>query len=129
MTLYLTESDVDAVLTVDDALAAVEGSFRRLAEGSVENRPRYRLRLDGGQLAVMAAADVELGLAGVKTYAAGRGGASSAVVLFDVLVETGARRAFTAVVDADAVEQAGTQPGPGGDQPGHRHPARALARH
>jgi ornithine cyclodeaminase/alanine dehydrogenase-like protein (mu-crystallin family) len=81
--LYLTEQDVEALLTVGDALVAVEDSFRRQAEGVVENRPRDRLRLDGGMLAVMAASDLGLGVAGIKTYAAGRGGASFVVVLFD----------------------------------------------
>jgi ornithine cyclodeaminase/alanine dehydrogenase-like protein (mu-crystallin family) len=70
VTLYLTEEDVGALLTIEDALAAVEGSFRRLAEGHVENRPRERLRLEGGLLAVMAAADLELGYGGLKTYTA-----------------------------------------------------------
>ena len=83
MALFLTEADVDALLAPEDALDAVEGSFLRLAEGVVENRPRYRLRLDRGQLAVMAAADLELGVAGVKTYAAGREGASFVLALFD----------------------------------------------
>ena len=70
MTLYLTEEDVGALLTIEHALAAVEGSFRRLAEGHVENRPRERLRLEGGILAVMSAVDLELGYGGLKTYAA-----------------------------------------------------------
>jgi alanine dehydrogenase len=70
VTLYLTEEDVGALLTIEDALAAIEGSFRRLAEGHVENRPRERLRLEGGLLAVMVAADLELGYAGLKTYTA-----------------------------------------------------------
>ena len=70
MALYLTESDVDALLTIEDALDAVEASFRRLAGGRVENRPRYRIGLEGGLMAVMAAADLELGKAGLKTYTA-----------------------------------------------------------
>jgi len=70
VTLYLTEEDVHALLTIEDALEAVEGSFRRLAAGRVENLPRQRLGLDGGILAVMAAADLELGYGGLKSYAA-----------------------------------------------------------
>jgi ornithine cyclodeaminase/alanine dehydrogenase-like protein (mu-crystallin family) len=87
VTLYLTEQDVEGLLTPEDALAAVEGSFRRLAEGAVENVPRRRLRLEGGALAVMSAVDLGLGVAGVKTYAAGRGGASFVVVLFDAATD------------------------------------------
>jgi ornithine cyclodeaminase/alanine dehydrogenase-like protein (mu-crystallin family) len=70
VTLYLTEQEVGDLLTIEDALEAVEGSFRRLAAGRVENVPRKRLRLEGGILAVMAAADLELGYAGLKSYAA-----------------------------------------------------------
>jgi alanine dehydrogenase len=70
VTLYLTEEEVGDLLTIEDALEAVEGSFRRLAAGRVENRARERLRLEGGILAVMSAADLELGYGGLKTYAA-----------------------------------------------------------
>jgi ornithine cyclodeaminase/alanine dehydrogenase len=53
-----------------------------MATGSVENRPRYRLGLEEGALAVMAAADLELGYAGAKVYAGFRDGARFAVLLF-----------------------------------------------
>src|SRR5437764_11606941 len=53
-----------------------------MAAGSVENRPRYRLRLEHGALAVMAAADLELGYAGAKVYAAFGDGARFVVSLF-----------------------------------------------
>ena len=100
MTLYLSEQDVDGLLTPEDALEAVEGSFRRMAEGLVENVPRRRLRLDGGMLAVMSAADAGLGVCGVKTYAAGRGGASFVVVLFDSATDE-----TLAVIEADRLGQ------------------------
>jgi alanine dehydrogenase len=80
--VYLSEDDVTALLTPADAVEAVEGSLRRLASGVVENAPRRRLALEGGRLADMAAADLELGYAGAKVYAGFRGGASFAVVLF-----------------------------------------------
>jgi len=96
MPLYLTEEDVEAVFTIGDALEAVEGSFRRQAAGEIENRPRDRLRLEDGRLAVMAAADLGLGVAGVKTYAAGAGGMKFVVVLFDA-----ARHDLLAVIEAD----------------------------
>ncbi len=82
MPTYLTEDDVDRLLTPADAIEAVEDSFRRLAAGTIENVPRYRVRLDGGALAVMSAVDRERGLACVKTYAATGDGASFVVVLF-----------------------------------------------
>src|SRR5690348_11656117 len=80
--LYLTEADVAELLTPADAVEAIEGCFRRMAAGSVENRPRYRLRLEEGALAVMAAADLELGYAGAKVYAGFREGARFVVLLF-----------------------------------------------
>jgi ornithine cyclodeaminase/alanine dehydrogenase-like protein (mu-crystallin family) len=76
----------------------VEESFRRLAAGEIENVPRYRVRLDGGALAVMSAVDRERGLACVKTYAAREDGASFVVVLF----EGGETRA---VIEADRLGQ------------------------
>ena len=96
MPLYLTEEDVAALLTPADALEAVEGSFVRLAEGVVHNRPRYRLPLERGQLAVMAASDLGLGVAGTKVYAAGRSGARFVVSLFDTV-----RQELLALVEAD----------------------------
>jgi ornithine cyclodeaminase/alanine dehydrogenase len=82
--LYLTEQDVAALLTPEEAVDAVEASFRRLAAGSVENAPRRRLALEGGRLADMAASDLELGYAGAKVYAGFGSGAAFVVVLFRV---------------------------------------------
>src|SRR5437764_13474938 len=82
MPLYLTEQDVAELLSPVDAVEAIEACFRRMAAGSVENRPRYRLGLEEGALAVMAAADLELGYAGAKVYAGFREGARFVVLLF-----------------------------------------------
>ena len=101
MALYLTESDVDALLTIEDALAAVESSFRRLAAGEVENRPRYRLGLQEGVMAVMAAADLGLGKAGLKTYTAfGHDDVRFLVLIF----ETG-RADLLGVIEANRLGQ------------------------
>jgi alanine dehydrogenase len=83
VTLYLREDDVASLMTAGDAVPVIEGSFRRLAAGEVRNQPRLRLDLDGGRLALMAATDRGLGLAGSKTYAATAHGASFVVALFD----------------------------------------------
>jgi len=99
--LYLTEGDVETLLEPADAVDVVEASFRRLAAGEVENRPRYRLGVDGGRLAVMAAADRGLGYAGLKSYVAVRGqGAVFAVLLFRT-----DRAELVAVVEADRLGQ------------------------
>ena len=100
MPLYLTEAEVAELLTPADAVEAVEGCFRRLAADEVENVPRRRTRWDDGFLAVMWAVDRELGLAGLKTYAAGTQQASFVVVLFET--ET---QAPLAVLEADKLGQ------------------------
>lgn len=82
MPLYLTEKDVAELLPSADAVEVIEACFRRMASGSVENRPRYRLGLEEGALAVMAASDLELGYAGAKVYAAFADGARFVVLLF-----------------------------------------------
>ncbi|HEU5211190.1 MAG TPA: ornithine cyclodeaminase family protein [Gaiellaceae bacterium] len=98
MPLYLTEADVEAVLSPAAAVDAVEASFHHIAAGRVENRPRYRLGLDDGRLAVMAAADLELGYAGAKVYSAFGEGARFCVLLFDARTPE-----LHAVIDADAL--------------------------
>ena len=100
MPLYLTEAEVAGLLTPADALEAVEGSFRRLASGETENVPRQRTRWEGGFLAVMWAVDRELGLAGLKSYAASAEGVSFVVLLFDL--ET---TKPVAVIEADKLGQ------------------------
>src|SRR5215467_3122659 len=98
--LYLTEHDVAELLTPADAVEAIEACFRRMAAGAVENQPRYRLGLESGALAVMAAADLELGYAGAKVYAGFRDGARFAVLLFRVDAPE-----LVAVIDADKLGQ------------------------
>ena len=98
--LYLTEEDVARLLSPAAAVDAIEGCFRRMAAGEVENRPRYRLRLEGGALAVMAAADLGLGYAGAKVYSGFRTGARFAVLLFRTDVPE-----LVAVLDADTLGQ------------------------
>jgi alanine dehydrogenase len=98
--LYLTEAEVAELLSPADALEAVEGSFRRLAAGEVENVPRQKTRFEGGFLAVMWAVDRELGLAGLKTYAAGHEGVSFVVLLFETETTDP-----VAVIEADKLGQ------------------------
>jgi alanine dehydrogenase len=98
--LYLTESEVEQLITPADAIAVVEACFERLARGDVDNRPRYRQRADGGAFAVMSAVDNELRLAGAKTYVAVPGGTSFAVCLFGL--DSGA---LVGVIEADKLGQ------------------------
>jgi alanine dehydrogenase len=98
--LYLRESDVEQLLSPEDAVEAVEGSFRRMAAGNVELRPRFRLGLKPGVLNVLAASDTELGVAGLKTYAVSEGSARFVVVLFSV-----DRAEVLALIEADKLGQ------------------------
>lgn len=100
MPLYLTEAEITELLMPVDAIEAVEGCFLRLAAGQVENRPRYRQRFEGGAFAVMSAVDQELGLAGVKSYAATAQGTAFVVCLFDL-----AKAELAAVIEADKLGQ------------------------
>jgi alanine dehydrogenase len=98
--LYLTEAEIESLLTPADALEAVEGCFRRLAAGAIDNRPRERLRVEDGVFAVMAAVDRELGLAGLKSYTWLPGGTPFVVVLFDTEAAE-----IAAVIEADKLGQ------------------------
>jgi ornithine cyclodeaminase/alanine dehydrogenase-like protein (mu-crystallin family) len=100
VTRYLTEADVDALVTPADAVAAVEACCERMARGVVGLLPRERLPLESGALAVMAATDSELGFAGVKSYVATGTGARFAVLLFRA-----DEPELVAVVDADRLGQ------------------------
>jgi alanine dehydrogenase len=96
LTLYLSEDDVQELLAPDDAVEAVEASFARMAAGAVELAPRRRLELAEGRLADMAASDLELGYAGVKSYAGFAEGAAFVVALFAV-----DRPELVALIEAD----------------------------
>ncbi len=96
MTLFLSEGDVQELLSPDDAVHAVEGCFERMAAGAVQHAPRRRLGLEEGRLADMAASDLELGYAGVKTYAGFREGTAFVVALFSA-----ERPELVALIEAD----------------------------
>jgi alanine dehydrogenase len=100
MPLYLRESDVETLLSPKDAVVAVEACFARMAWGRVENRPRFRIGLEDGLLNVMAAADLELGVAGLKTYAGFADGVRFVVVLF-----AADRPEVLALIEADRLGQ------------------------
>jgi ornithine cyclodeaminase/alanine dehydrogenase-like protein (mu-crystallin family) len=98
--LYLTEAHVEKLLTPADAVAAIEACFERQARGEIRNRPRQRTRAGEGALAVMSAVDEELGLAGIKSYAAVPAGTQFVVVLFDL-----GKGEVAAVIEADTMGQ------------------------
>jgi alanine dehydrogenase len=96
--LYLSEHDVEGLITAGEAVPVIERCFLRMAAGAVENVPRRRLALDEGAFAVMSAVDRELGYAGVKTYTAMAGKAVFVACLFELQTGT-----LAAVIEADAL--------------------------
>ncbi len=83
MTLLLSEKDVRELLTMHDAIAAVEEVMRRQADGQAILHPRHRLELpDKGFLHYMAGADVTAGIVGMKLYTSVRGALRFLVPLY-----------------------------------------------
>ncbi len=100
MPLFLREADVEELLAPAEAVEVVEACFARMSRGAVELAPRRRLGLEGGRLHVMAAADLELRRAGIKTYAGFADGARFVVALF-----AADRPELLALIDADRLGQ------------------------
>ena len=100
MPLYLREADVEELLSPADAVEVVEGCFARTARGAVELEPRRRLGLEGGRLHLMAASDLELRRAGVKTYAGFAEGTRFIFALF-----SGDSPELLALIEADRLGQ------------------------
>jgi ornithine cyclodeaminase/alanine dehydrogenase-like protein (mu-crystallin family) len=83
MTLLLTEKDVRELLTMHDAIAAVEEVMRRQASGQAIVHPRHRLELpDKGFLHYMAGADATAGVVGMKLYTSVHGALRFLVPLY-----------------------------------------------
>lgn len=100
MPLYLTEAEVERLLTPTDAIVAIEDCFARQGRGEIDNRPRTRQKVNGGVFAVMSAVDHGRHLAGVKSYAWVPGGTPFVVCLFDIQIGE-----LTAVIEADKLGQ------------------------
>src|SRR5256714_15631316 len=83
MALFITESEVAALLTIGDCINALEAAFKRQSEGLVENHPRRRLHPPDGLLHCMEAYDLGLGRMGLKVYTSFRSKARFMVLLYD----------------------------------------------
>ena len=103
MPLWLTEDDVASLVTPGEAVPVIEECFRRMAAGQVELMPRRRFQVEGGYLAVMAAADTGLGVAGLKSYTVVGGDLAFVVCLFDL-----ASGSLAALIAADRLGQVRT---------------------
>src|SRR5690349_1583037 len=84
MPLFLRETDVKSLLTMEATLGALDAAFREWAAGGAANQPRRRVG-DGAVLATMSAALPSRGLMGFKAYTASKAGARFWVCLFDAV--------------------------------------------
>ena len=100
MPLFLREADVEELLTPAEAVEVVDACFARIARGAVELEPRRRIGLEDGRLHVMAASDLELHRAGVKTYSGFAEGARFVFALF-----AADRPELLALIEADRLGQ------------------------
>ncbi|MGE5139777.1 MAG: ornithine cyclodeaminase family protein [Rudaea sp.] len=100
MTVLIREEQVSRLLPMSQALVLVEQALVAMGEGRAENRPRQRVRGQGGTLQVMPAALPDSRYMGFKAYTAFQGGARFYFHLFDS--HTGE---YLAVIEADRLGQ------------------------
>ena len=98
--IYLTEQDVTNLLTMNDALAAVEAAFKAQSTGDATNEPRRRVRANGAILMTMSGAIASLGTFGLKAYTVAKGKARFHVSLYDM-----ATGELLALIEADKLGQ------------------------
>src|SRR2546428_11409218 len=96
----LTEKDVEGLLRMDDALAAVEEGLGALGRGDGTNRPRQRVGTREATVNVMLTSWPGRGYAGFKYYTTSRAGIRFWVPLVDI-----ATGELDAVIQADRLGQ------------------------
>ena len=97
--IYLTEADVGRLVTVSDAIAALEELFVTWDEPSTSNLPRQRARLSGGSFNLMGAAWGAKSVHGLKAYAGMKG------AQFHVLLYSSSDGRLKAMIEADLFGQ------------------------
>jgi ornithine cyclodeaminase/alanine dehydrogenase len=97
--IYLTEADVGRLVTVKDAIAALEELFATWGQPSTANIPRRRARLPGGAFNLMGAAYGAKGVYGLKAYAGMKGGQ------FHTLLYSSVDGKLKAMIEADLFGQ------------------------
>ena len=101
MTLHISEAEVRAVLTMPQAVEAVEEISRKQATGEVVVHPRRRFELPGGGFFhYMAAADFSMGFVAMKQYTYVRGKLRFLVPLYEM-----ATGDLLAMIEADYMGQ------------------------
>lgn len=83
MAIFLKQTHIEDLASMEMALEAVEEAFRLQGEEKADNAPRRRCRLRNGLLHVMSASLPALGFAGLKSYTSSGGTARFHVHLYD----------------------------------------------
>lgn len=83
MARFLTDSDVDRCVSLDDVLPAIEEMLVSYGGGAAANLTRRRIAAPGGYLAVMGGALLYNGFFGLKTFTHTEHGYSFQVSLYD----------------------------------------------
>jgi alanine dehydrogenase len=118
VTLVLRESDVQAVVEMDDVIAAVTTAMRELGEGVAQNEPRRRVFPPGGLLNVMFASYPGGRCTGLKAYTVADGRVRFLVVLFaldgslEALIEADFMGAYRTGAATAVAVKALARPGP-----------------
>ena len=104
MATLLKEEDVRRLLTMDEALAAVEDAFRAVSRGEAINVPRQRGTLDGATINVLCAISTALDVMGIKCYPIVRRDVTvgSSFTMLVYKISTGA---LIGVLEADSLGQ------------------------
>ena len=97
--IYLTEADVGRLVTVKDAIAALEELFARWGQPSTANLPRQRAPLAGAAFNLMGAAYGAKGVHGLKAYTGVKGGQ------FHTLLYSSLDGRLMAMIEADLFGQ------------------------
>ncbi len=96
MAIYITDDQIRELISIGDAVEAVENVMRDLAEGHAFNCPRQRPRTGDTMLHVLCAAGERVGSLGLKAYTTRKSGNRFLFLLFSD--ETGQ---CDAVIEAD----------------------------
>ena len=104
MARLLKEADVRTLLTMDDALVAVEDAFRAVARGEAVNVSRHRGALAGATINTMGAISKATDAMGVKVYPIVRSDITVGSS-FQVLVYRISTGALIGIMEAEALAQ------------------------
>src|SRR5436190_1535543 len=97
--IYLSESDVGRLVTIKDAMAALEALFATWGQPSTTNLPRQRAPLPGGAFNLMGAAYGAKSVHGLKVYAGVKG------AQFHTLLYSSLDGRLKAMIEADLLGQ------------------------